>query len=167
MIPSAVLLDFEYLYRYTDNVAIYVFHGCHEKYDIPRKSGEMWMEEFTKEQLREQQIEALKIVNEYLGKLVPNMEMVVEELNGNKKEDTDVLLEQIVNGLNWVIEVFNGTMSLINEEREVINKDKINSYVLQLSDALIAHNDANIVTAIDSGILPFLREFQSLAGMYF
>ncbi len=124
------------------------------------------MGELTKEQLREQQMEALKIVNVYLAKLVPNMEMIIEELRGKKKEDTDAFLEQIVEGLNWVIEVFNGTMSLINEEREVINKDTINLYVLQLSDALIAHNDASIVTALESGILPFLKEFQSLAGMY-
>ncbi|NLG03319.1 MAG: molecular chaperone, partial [Clostridia bacterium] len=75
-------------------------------------------------------------------------------------------LAQIINGLNWVIEVFNGTMSLINEEKVLIDKDVINRDVLQLSEALIAKDDAHIATAIDSGILPFLNEFQEISALY-
>lgn len=118
------------------------------------------------EVLRSQQIEVLQVVSEYIEKLIPNMETVAGELKGEKQEDTDEFLKQIIDGLNWVIEAFNGTMSLINEEREVIDKDELNREVLQLSEALIDHNDARAATVLESGILPFLKEFKSISAMY-
>lgn len=122
--------------------------------------------EMNAEVLRSQQIEVLQVVSEYIEKLIPNMETVAGELRGEKQEDTDEFLKQIIDGLNWVIEAFNGTMSLINEEREVIDKDELNREVLQLSEALIDHNDARAATVLESGILPFLKEFKSISAMY-
>ena len=93
------------------------------------------------------------------------METVAGELSGEKQEDTDAYLQQIIDGLNWVIEIFNGTMSLINEERVMMDKDEINREVLQLSEALIAKNDARVATVLESGILPFLKQFQTISAM--
>ena len=118
------------------------------------------------EALRSQQMEALQTVNEYIEKLIPGMETVIGELNGEKQEDTDAYLIQIIEGLNWVIEVFNGTMSLINEEQEIIKKDEINREVISLSDALISHNDERTATVLQSGILPFLKEFKNASAIY-
>lgn len=118
------------------------------------------------EDTRTQQMEALQTVNEYIGKLIPSMETVAGELSGEKQEDTDAYLQQIIDGLNWVIEIFNGTMSLINEERVMMDKDEINREVLQLSEALIAKNDARVATVLESGILPFLKQFQTISAMY-
>lgn len=118
------------------------------------------------ETVRSQQIEALQVVNEYIDKLIPSMETVVGELSGDKKEDTDAFLNQIIEGLNWVIEVFNGTMSLINAEQEIIDKDEINREVVQLSEALIGHNDARVATVLESEILPFLKEFKTASSLY-
>ena len=117
------------------------------------------------EDTRTQQMEALQTVNEYIGKLIPSMETVAGELSGEKQEDTDAYLQQIIDGLNWVIEIFNGTMSLINEERVMMDKDEINREVLQLSEALIAKNDARVATVLESGILPFLKQFQTISAM--
>ncbi len=123
-------------------------------------------QEMNAEELRAQQIEALQTVNEYIEKLIPSMETVAEELSGEKQEDTDAYLKQIIDGLNWVIEVFNGTMSLINEERKVMDKDEINREVVQLSEALIDKNDARVSTVLESGILPFLKQFRTISALY-
>lgn len=123
-------------------------------------------QEMNAEELRAQQIEALQTVNEYIEKLIPNMETVAEELSGEKQEDTDTFLKQIIDGLNWVIEVFNGTMSLINEERQIMDKDAINREVVQLSEALIDKNDQRTATVLESGIVPFLKEFQTVSALY-
>ena len=122
--------------------------------------------EMNAEELRTQQIEALQVVSEYIDKLLPSMETVAGELSGEKQEDTDAFLKQIIDGLNWVIEVFNGTMSLINEEREVIQKDEVNQQVIQLSEAIIDHNDSRIATILESGIIPFLKEFKAAIAIY-
>ncbi len=122
--------------------------------------------EMSADEIRVQQMEALQVVNEYIEKLIPSMETVIGELNGEKQEDTDAFLKQIIDGLNWVIEVFNGTMSLINEERQLMDKDAINREVVQLSEALIDKNDQRTATVLESGIVPFLKEFQTVSALY-
>lgn len=122
--------------------------------------------EMSADEIRVQQMEALQVVNEYIEKLIPSMETVIGELNGEKQEDTDAFLKQIIDGLNWVIEVFNGTMSLINEERQLMDKDAINREVVQLSEALIDKNDQRTATVLESGIVPFLKEFQAVSALY-
>ncbi len=116
--------------------------------------------------IREQQIEVLKMADEYLKKLIPSMEEVIGELTGEEKEDTHDFLKQIIEGLNFMIETFNATMSLINEESVVIDKDEVNRVVLNLSDAMISSNYQQAATIMDSGILPFLRQFGQVASMY-
>lgn len=122
--------------------------------------------EMSADEIRVQQMEALQVVNEYIEKLIPSMETVIGELNGEKQEDTDAFLKKIIDGLNWVIEVFNGTMSLINEERQLMDKDAINREVVQLSEALIDKNDQRTATVLESGIVPFLKEFQTVSALY-
>ncbi len=118
------------------------------------------------EDIKVQQIEALKMADEYLRKLIPSMEEVIGELNGEEKEDTQEYLEQVIEGLNFMIDTFNVTMSLINEEKIVIDKDEINREVLNLSDAMISRNYRQAATVMDSGILPFLKAFASSAALY-
>lgn len=116
--------------------------------------------------IKEMQIEALQTVHEYLMKLIPSMEEVIGELTGEKKDDTEEYLFQVIEGLNWVIEIFNGTSSLINEKSTVMEKEKINQEVLRLSDAMISKNYEQAATILDSGILPFLNELKQISGMY-
>jgi len=116
--------------------------------------------------IRVQQIEALRMADEYLKKLIPSIEEVITELDGEMKEDSVDYLEQIVEGFNFMIETFNVTMDLINEERVIIDKDDINRAVLNLSDALLSNNYKQAATILDSGILPFLRKFKETAALY-
>ncbi|MFT3985433.1 MAG: hypothetical protein QM697_16130 [Lachnospiraceae bacterium] len=116
--------------------------------------------------IRVQQMEALKMADEYLKKLIPSMEEVIGELSGEEKEDTQEYLKQVIEGLNFMIETFNVTMSLINEETIVIDKDEINRDVLNLSDAMVSKNYGQAVTTMESGILPFLKAFARSAALY-
>lgn len=115
---------------------------------------------------RIQQMEALKMADEYLKKLIPSMEEVIGELNGEEKEDTKSYLNQIIEGLNFMIETFNATSDLINEDKVVIDKEEVNRAVLNLSDAIISDNYKQAATIMDSGILPFLRKFEQAAALY-
>ncbi len=118
------------------------------------------------EDIRVQQMEALKMADEYLKKLIPSMEAVIEELNGKEKEDTQEYLNQVIEGLNFMIETFNATMDLINEENTVIDKEEINREVLNLSDAMLSKNYRHAATIMDSGILPFLKTLEQTAALY-
>lgn len=106
--------------------------------------------------LREQQIEALSEVYKYLQKLLPAAESIVKELREAKQADTDELLGSIINGLNWIIEVLNRTLDIINEEEIIIEKERINAFINNLGNALREKDDLKISDSFEKDIIPFL-----------
>ena len=75
------------------------------------------------EDIRNEQKEALETLVEFNEKLVKNMNIIVKELSGQRLDDTDKFLKGIIDAVNWEVQVLNGTMSLLNEDKERINKE--------------------------------------------
>lgn len=115
--------------------------------------------------LKQQQLMELEGFYIYSQKLIPANETVGGELRGNRQEDTDEYLKSIINGVNWTIEVLNRTMDLINEEETVIDKEKVNSGVLMLGEAIKEKNDEKIANSLTEDILPFLTVFSTRAAI--
>ena len=93
---------------------------------------------------REEQKEALKVLLKFNGRLVNNMKSIAKELKEDRLEDTDKFLTDIVSALNWEIQVVNGTMDLLNEDKIHIDKETFNEKIQYLSSALAAKDDAQI-----------------------
>lgn len=91
---------------------------------------------------RAEQREALETLAGFNVRLIKNMKLIVKELTGERKEDTDAFLKDIVQALNWEIQVVNGTMDLLNEDKIRIEKETFNGKIIALSEALAAGNDA-------------------------
>ena len=115
------------------------------------------------ENQREQQIEALETGYSYAKRLQKGIETIILELREEKKEDTNEFLDQIMKGINWVIQVVNGTSSLINENEVRINKDEINEVILAINSAVKMKDDLEIAKVLQDGILPFLNDFMVCA----
>ena len=58
------------------------------------------------------------------------------------------------------IQVVNGTMDLLNQEKEVVNKEKVNEMILSLSEFLKDENDLLIAANLERSVLPFLQQLQ-------
>lgn len=93
---------------------------------------------------RKEQIEALEVLLEFNERLVKNMTIIVKELSGKRLDDTDKFLKSIVDAINWEIQVVNGTMELLNEGEERVNKEEFNSAIISLSDAIAAKDDTKM-----------------------
>lgn len=117
----------------------------------------------TMENLRGQQEEALRAAYDYTKRLQNGIETIIPELRGEKQEDTKEFLDQILKGINWIIQVTNGTMSLINEKEQRINKEDINYQIISLNAALTENDDQEIVRIFEEGILPFLNELKVIS----
>ncbi len=115
------------------------------------------------EDLRTQQIEALKVALPYLDKMIPAVNNIIDEFSGNRQEDTDEYMASILNGLNWIFEVYNGTQDLINKNETVIDKSVVNASVTKLNEANQDNDDAKRVEAF-KGILQFLETFKDNAA---
>lgn len=100
------------------------------------------------ESTREEQREALEALASYNKRLVKGMRGVMQELSGHRVADTDEYLQKVLQGINWEIAVLNGTMTLINENGEKVNKENVNTKIMCLSEAVQAHNDVRIADAM-------------------
>ena len=68
-----------------------------------------------------------------------------------------------MNGMNWEIEVFNGTRDYINEDRVRIDKDETNAIFLQFNEAYQAKDDAKMVELLSGDIMRFFEELEAAA----
>lgn len=114
------------------------------------------------EDLKAQQIEALEVAVQYCDKIIPAVKNIIDEFSGNRQEDTNEYMVSILNGLNWIFEVYNGTQELINKDETIIDRDVVNLYVKKLNDANQADDDAKRAEAF-KGILEFLETFKASA----
>lgn len=106
---------------------------------------------------RKEQMEALETLTEFNDRLVNNMQIIVKELSGNRLEDTDKFLKSILDAINWEIQVVNGTMDVLNECEERVNKETFNDAVVALSDAVNAKDDAKMAEAF-TAIIPVFEK---------
>lgn len=111
------------------------------------------------DELKAQQMEALEVVSEYIEKLLPNMNILSNELKGNRQEDTDTFLNYVMNGFNWVIEVFNVTRDYINADKIRIDKEEVNEKIIELSKAFKEKDDEKAAELIETAVIPFLNTF--------
>lgn len=107
---------------------------------------------------RAEQKEALETLVDFNDRLLNNMRIITGELSEGRKEDTDAFLKDIINVVNWEIGVMNGTLSLLNEGKERVNKEQFNSRVLKFGEAVQANDDAKTAEAIKE----LIPEFEGL-----
>lgn len=93
---------------------------------------------------RKEQLEALEILGEFNERLVKNMKIIAKELSGSRLDDTDKFLKSIIDAINWEIQVVNGTLDVLNEGKERLNKEDFNAAVISLSNAINDNNDTEM-----------------------
>lgn len=110
-------------------------------------------------ELTQEKKEAMEVMGEYLDKLIPGIEAVGQELTGDRKPDTDTFLKNCIDGLNWVVEIYNRVSDVINEGTVKIDKEEVNPVIMELSEALKVKDDMRTAEAL-KGVLPFLQKLR-------
>ena len=106
---------------------------------------------------RKEQLEALEVLGEFNERLIKNMKIIVKDLSGQRLDDTDKFLKSIVDAINWEIQVVNGTLDVLNEGKERLNKEKFNLEVIALSKAINDNDDAEMAEKF-SKIIPTFEQ---------
>lgn len=112
---------------------------------------------------RLEQIEALQALVEYSPKLLNGLKSIAEELQGHRQPDTDEFLLTVIKGMNWEIQVLNGSMSLLNEKEILIDKEKANQLFVEFSGAYQRKNDADIARIVENQLTPFFEQLEKAA----
>ena len=109
-----------------------------------------------------EEIEALEALKSYNVKMVKALKEIIPELKGQKKEDTDESFQHILKGLNWEIQVLNGTMNYLNRNEIIIDKEKLNRSISELNSAVQDNNSKMIGNVVEQCIYPFLIELNNI-----
>ena len=114
----------------------------------------------TKEELQK---EALNELVEYSEKIIKGTEIVIKELRGTRKNDTDELFNLVIKGINWEIEVFNNCEPLINKDVQKIDKEKMAAAVTRLGKVIQEKDDIKLAACLDVDFMPFLKAMEFAA----
>ena len=107
---------------------------------------------------RKEQVEALEALKDYNPKVCKALKEVIPEILGERKEDTQEYLDHIFKGINWELQVVNGTMALLNEKEEQISKEALNEIVMQINDAYTSKDDSKLAQVLEEKMLPFVEK---------
>lgn len=113
--------------------------------------------------IKDDQIEALETLADYIPKLIGGIDTVKVELRGERKPDTDEYLKMVIDGINWVLGIVNGCMSLFEEYNIVFDKEKANDYSTAFSKAYGTGNDTAIADSMDADVIPMIKLIQRTA----
>ena len=114
-------------------------------------------------QLMEEKREAVEVAREYLEKLIPGMETLCGELKGDRQPDTDDFQKQCIDGLNWVIEVYNRTRDVMDTEKIHVEKQELNEKLMELGTAIKDKEDGKIAQMLEDVVIPFLKDLKEAA----
>ena len=107
---------------------------------------------------RKEQVEALEALKDYNPKVCKALKEVIPEVKGDRKEDTQEYLDYIFKGINWELQVVNGTMTLLNEKEEQVSKEELNEIVVQINDAYTSKDDSKLAHIMEEKLLPFVEK---------
>ena len=109
--------------------------------------------------MRAEKLEALEAARDYSERLKQGMQTVAEALRKNRKDaEIETLQKQCVDGLNWVIEIYNRTSDVLAEAKTQIRKEQVNESISELSGALKGKEDGKIADCFENGVIPFLEQ---------
>lgn len=113
---------------------------------------------------REQVLEAIRGICEYDTKLIVACEDIMEDLKTGKITLLSKVMQNIIQGINWTVEVLNRTMDTFNEGTERLNKEELNSALVSFSTAYETGDGVRVAEAIQNHIIPFLHKVCEAAG---
>ena len=112
------------------------------------------------DKLQEEKQEALQVVGTYLEKLIPSMRTLIGELKGDRQPDTDDFQKQCIDGLNWVIEIYNRISDVIAVEKIHMTKQEFNKNLGELGEAIKNKEDVKIAEVLETAVIPFLTDLK-------
>lgn len=109
------------------------------------------------------QKDALRELITYSNHLIPALQVVIKELREDIHEDTNSFLGEVINGINWEIEVYNQCVSLFNEKGSYIDKKMMITAVKNLGKVLDSGDCRKIADCLEQDFLPFLNQLALVA----
>lgn len=109
------------------------------------------------EYTREDKIEAIQAICQYDRKLADAMDILAEEMETGVSDMESEVFGQVVQGLNWTIEVLQQVMDVINEKEKKLEKEVVNDALIAFDQACKAEDEDEIISVLRSKLAPAVR----------
>lgn len=111
----------------------------------------------------EEQKEAMQEASSYLERLIPVAKELLTEFQEEIKEDSYEYLNLVIDGLNWIIELYNSTMDVINEEEDQIDTSEMDRAMKRFGSAVAAQDKVIVAEELEQNVIPFLNKMKEIA----
>ncbi len=111
-----------------------------------------------KEELKEQQFEALQTANEYIENLIKGIEDCIKYLRADRVDEGANLIPLIVEGIQWIYDVVRLTKDVQKDE---IDEKEIENKFEELVEAIENQDFVLIADLFEYEILPVLNSWKA------
>ncbi len=116
-------------------------------------------EDNTQESVEYLQSDVYATVADYLPKLIRTANLVAGEFLEGEQEDTRDLFDQVVEGINWVLDVYNHSPSALYRGQGRGEKTQLEQMIQRLSQAISRNNKSEMANSLSDDMIPFLQAF--------
>ena len=109
------------------------------------------------EYTREDKLEAIEAICQYDRKLADAMEILAEELETGVSSSKSEVFGQVVQGVNWTIEVLQQVMDVMNEKEKKLDKEGINDALIAFDAACKADDEEKLSDVFMNKLAPAIR----------
>lgn len=111
----------------------------------------------------EEQKEAMQEASSYLERLIPVAKELLTEFQEEIKEDSYEYLNLVIDGLNWIIELYNSTMDVINEAEDQVDTSEMDRAMKRFGSAVAAQDKVIVAEELEQNVIPFLNKMKKIA----
>lgn len=111
----------------------------------------------------EEQKEAMQEASSYLERLIPVAKELLTEFQEEIKEDSYEYLNLVIDGLNWIIELYNSTMDVINEAEDQVDTSEMDRAMKRFGSAVAAQDKVIVAEELEQNVIPFLNKMKEIA----
>ena len=116
-------------------------------------------EDNTQESVEYLQSDVYETVADYLPKLIRTANLVAGEFLEGEQEDTRDLFDQVVEGINWVLDVYNHSPLALYRGQGRGEKAQLEQMIQRLSQAISRNNKSEMANSLSEDMIPFLQAF--------
>ena len=98
---------------------------------------------------REDKIEAITGISNYDENLLDAIPVLAKELKNGKETLESELLGQVMQGINWTVEVLQQAMDVMNEKEKKLDKEVVNGALTELDRAYKLGEPIEIARALE------------------
>lgn len=116
---------------------------------------------------REEKLEAIEGICKYDRKLAEAITALADEIEEGTTDTHSDVFGQVVQGVNWTVEVLQQVMDVLDEKEKKLDKELINDALTTFDGAYKKNDDVGVVAAMKYKLAPAVLQICEVGEQFF